>query len=275
MEERPAAAAEEDAYPAGPASARIKHRGPVFHFFWPLTSYLVTNLSALTAKLFFTLGNRTIVLGRENVGEDPNTVLLPNHQSMVDGFLVGALVLFPRSLLKPSLLPWLPAAYENFFANPVLRWFSDNWKCIPVKPGRKDFGAMKRMEACLKQGIMIVFPEGTRTRDGSLLPPRSGIGYVMLRTRAKAVPVCIDGMDRVLPVGEFWPRIFDTIYLYYGRPVDISEFFDKPVDRYSAQAAIEKVFAEVRRMQKVLQRYRALRRRALARKAWYYRIFKP
>jgi len=187
---------------------------------------------------------------------------------MIDGFLVGAAVFFPKCLIKPELLPWLPAAYENFFKQPVLKWLSDNWKCIPVKKGRKDFMAMKRMEVCLKSGIMIVFPEGTRSRDGKLLPPRSGIGHVMLKTRAKAVPVCMDGMDRVLPVGRFFPRIGQTVYLYYGKPVDISEFYDKPPGREVSQAAISKVFSEVHRMQAVLKRYRSYRRFLLSKRWW-------
>lgn len=252
---------------------RIAHRGPVFHFFWPVTRYLVTNFCALLGVIFFKGLNRTIVIGRENVGEEPNTLLLPNHQSMIDGLLVGTAVYFPRSLLKPRLMPWLPAAWENFFQNPVIRWFSDNWKCIPVKPGRKDFGVMLRMEACLRNGVMIVFPEGTRSRDGSLLPPRTGIGLVMLKTRSKVIPVCMDGMDAVLPVGKFWPRVFKTVFLYYGEPVDVSEFYDKPVERETAQAAIDKVFARVHRLKAILTRYRRYRRHLLA-KRWF-RLYAP
>ena len=254
---------------------RIPHRGPVFHFFWPFTRYIVTSLSAVAAVFFFKVLNRTIVIGKENVGVETNTLLLPNHQSMIDGFLVGTFVYFPRTLLSPNLFPWLPAAWENFFENPVMRWFSDNWRCIPVKKGRKDVGAMLRMEACLRQGTMIVFPEGTRTRDGRLLAPRSGIGYVMLKTRPKAIPVCMDGMNGLQPVGHFWPRVFRTILLYYGKPVDLSEFYSRPVGREAAQEAIEKVFGEVGRLQKVLARYRRRRRRLLAKKPWFCRLYKP
>jgi len=253
----------------------IPHRGPLFHLIWPFTRYLITNCFAALAMFFFEVLNRTIVIGAENVGEDPNTVLLPNHQSMIDGFLVGYAVFFPRSLLKPQLQPWMPAAYENFFANPLMRFFSDNWKCLPVREGRKDFGAMKRMEACLRKGIMIVFPEGTRSRTGGLLPPRSGIGFVMLRAKAKAIPVCMDGMDRTLPVGSVWPRLFRTIYLYYGPPVDLSEFFGKAPDRETAKAAIDKVFGQVGRCKKVLDRYRRYRRAVLSRRSFIYRIYVP
>jgi 1-acyl-sn-glycerol-3-phosphate acyltransferase len=254
---------------------RIPYRGPVFHFFWPFTRYIITSFSAVAAVFFFKVLNRTIVIGKENVGVEKNTLLLPNHQTMIDGFLVGTFVYFPRTLLNPELFPWLPAAWENFFANPVMRWFSDNWRCIPVRKGRKDVGAMLRMEACLRHGTMIVFPEGTRTRNGRLLPPRSGIGYVMLKTRPKAIPVCMDGMNGLQPVGHFWPRVFRTILLYYGKPVDLSEFYSRPVGREAAQEAIGKVFGEVGRLQKVLARYRHRRRRLLAKKPWFFRLYKP
>ncbi len=254
---------------------RIPYRGPVFHFFWPFTRYIVTSLSAAAAYFFFKVLNRTIVIGKENVRMEKNLLLLPNHQSMIDGFLVGTLVFFPRTLLSPGLFPWLPAAWENFFENPLMRWFSDNWRCIPVKKGRKDVGAMLRMEACLRDGVMIVFPEGTRTRDGKLLTPRSGIGYVMLKTRPTAIPVCMDGMSGLQPVGHFWPRVFRTILIYYGKPVDLTEFYAQPVGREAAQAAIEKVFSHVGRQHAVLARYRRYRQRLLAGKPWFYRLYKP
>jgi 1-acyl-sn-glycerol-3-phosphate acyltransferase len=257
------------------SSDLIPHRGKLFHFLWPFTRYLVIHLSVLLGWAIFKALNRTIAFGVENVGEEKNTVLLSNHQSMIDGFLVGFAVFFPKSLWKPSLLPWHPAAFENFFAHPVLAWLSDNWKCIPVRPGRKDFSAMKRMERCLRDGIMTVFPEGTRSRDGRILPPRSGIGYVMLRTRAKAIPICMDGMDDVLPVGRALPRMFRTILLYYGKPVDLSEFHGLEPSRETGQAAIEKVMAAIRREQQVLKRYRRYRARLLAGKPFYCRVFKP
>ena len=134
---------------------------------------------------------------------------------------------------------------------------------------------MKRMENCLRQGMMIVFPEGTRSRDGKLLPPRSGIGYIMLKTRPKAIPVCLDGMDRILPIGSFWPRIFQTIYIWYGRPTDLSEFYDQRVGREAAKGAIEKVFSNVKKMQAVLKRYRRYRQHVLSQKPFFYRLYRP
>jgi 1-acyl-sn-glycerol-3-phosphate acyltransferase len=253
----------------------IPHRSRLFIKILPYTSYVVTNLTVAFGWFFFKVLNKTIAIGAENVGEERNTVLLSNHQSMIDGFLIGFAAFFPQALWKPWLMPWHPAAFENFFANPVMAWFSDNWKCIAVKPGRKDFGAMKRMERALKSGVMTVFPEGTRSRDGKLLPPRSGIGFVMLHAMPRAIPICMDGMDDIQPVGRFWPKVFRTVMIYYGKPVDLSEFRDVERNRENAQACIEKVFAQIRRQQAVLKRYRRYRARLLSGMPFWARLYKP
>src|SRR5437879_10533834 len=65
------------------------HRGPLFQLLWPVTSYLVTNVTVTLFWVLFFVLNRTTVSGRRNVGEERNTLLLSNHQSMLDSFLVG------------------------------------------------------------------------------------------------------------------------------------------------------------------------------------------
>ncbi|MBI5244493.1 MAG: 1-acyl-sn-glycerol-3-phosphate acyltransferase [Elusimicrobia bacterium] len=253
----------------------IPHRSRLFIFFHPLTSYIFTNGTVAMTWPLFKILNKTIVIGAENIGEEKNTVLLSNHQSMIDGFLIGFAAFFPKALWKPWLMPWHPAAYENFFSNPLMAFLSDNWKCIPVKPGRKDFGAMNRMERALRRGIMTVFPEGTRSRDGRLLPPRSGIGYVMMKTHPRAIPICMEGMDELLPVGCFIPRFFRTIFIYYGKPVDLSEFYGLEPSRETAQACIEKVFVIIHRQQKILKRYRRYRAYLLSKKPFFFRLYQP
>jgi len=57
--------------------------------FWPITSYLVTNLIVTFLWVFFVVLNRTIIQGKEHVGDARNTLLLSNHQSIIDSFLIG------------------------------------------------------------------------------------------------------------------------------------------------------------------------------------------
>ena len=72
------------------------NRGRLFRLLWPLTSYLVTNLTVTVFWVFFFVLNRTTVTGRKHVGTQRNTLLLANHQSMLDSFLVGLAAFYPR-----------------------------------------------------------------------------------------------------------------------------------------------------------------------------------
>lgn len=235
----------------GPLAPR---RGRLFQLLWPVTSYLVTNVTVTLFWVFFFVLNRTTVIGRRNVGEQRNTLLVSNHQAMLDSFLVGLAAFFPQSWLRPHLIPWNPAAAENFYKNPILAWLADNWKCIWVREGRRDLHALHRMIQVLPPGVMTLFPEGTRSRDGSVGPGRAGAGLLILATRPRLIPVAIDGMQEVLPVGCYVPRIFKRISVSYGPPVDYAEFLTMPRTRQTAQALIDRVMEAIR------VRYAELRR---------------
>ncbi|HKC39221.1 MAG TPA: lysophospholipid acyltransferase family protein, partial [Gemmatimonadales bacterium] len=112
------------------------------------------------------------------------------------GFQEG--VVYPQSWWRPHLIPWNPAAAENFYRTPILAWLADNWKCIWVRPGRRDLHALHKMIEVLPAGVMTLFPEGTRTRDGSVGPGQAGPGLLILATRARVIPVLIEGMRDVL-----------------------------------------------------------------------------
>lgn len=211
-------------------------------------AYVVTHLCVTAMWLYLHVLNRTTVLGRHHAGSQPNTLLLSNHQSMIDSFLVGMEAFYPRSFVKPWLIPWNPAAEENFFHPAILGWFADKWRCIPVREGRRDLGALRQMIQVLPGGVMTLFPEGGRTRDGSIRPSRPGAGLVILSTHPLVIPVAIDGMQEVLPIGAYMPRIGKRVYVSFGPPVDYSQFLDRPRDRETAQALVDRVMDEVKRL---------------------------
>ena len=241
---------------------RAEHRGRLFNLVGPFASYLWTNLTAALGFLLFFVLNRTTVIGRHRVPEEPNTLLLSNHQSMIDSWLVGIAAYYPKSWWKPHLVPWNPAAEENFFANPVMALLSDLWRAIPIKEGRRDIKALYRMTRALEDGVMILFPEGTRTRDGSIGDGRPGAGLVTLGTHPTVVPVTIDGMDRVLPVGSRFPRIGKEVYVYFGEPVEYGDLTDRPRSKEVAQELVDRVVDVLREQQRSIRRLRSGRGRA-------------
>lgn len=228
-------------------------RGRLFRFFWPVTHNLVTNLCVTMGYIYFHFFNKTTVIGRENVPHAPNTLLLSNHQSMIDSFLVGLCVFYPHSLIHPELIPWNPAAEENFYRNPLLAWLADNWKCLPVKKGRKDLSVVFKMRKALDSGPLTLFPEGTRSRDGRIGKGRPGAGLAIMENWPTVIPVCIDGMDKLLPVGSVIPRFFKRIYVYYGKPLDLSEFKSLPKNKETARLIIDRVMAAIQQLQNEIQ----------------------
>ena len=198
--------------------------------------------------------NRTKVYGRHRVPRDTGTLLLSNHQSMVDSFLLVFTAYFPAELLRPSLLPWHPAAEENFFRTKLLSWLFTQLKCIPVRAGRRDLKAINRSIRALEDGNLILFPEGTRTRDGSIGKARAGAGVVLLGTGATVIPVTIVGMDRVLPIGARLPRIGNRVAVYYGKPVRYDDLAELEHSRETAQLVVNRVMARIRLQKRVVDR---------------------
>jgi len=225
---------------------RADYRGPVFHFFWPLTRYLITHVTVLTLGVVFYVLNRATVIGRRNVPKQRNTLLLSNHQTMIDSFLVGTAAYFGPATFRPYLIPWNPAAEENFFRNPFWAWLADNWKCIPVKQGRRDSRALHRMVRAGKRGTMVLFPEGTRSRDGEIRDGKPGAGLVILANQPTVVPVTVDGLYDVLPVGSTFPRLFKHIWLAFGKPIDYSRYVGQPRSKETAQEIVDDVIRILR-----------------------------
>ena len=219
-------------------------------------SHIITNLSVTVLWVYFRLLNHTTVLGKGNAGYDRNTLLVSNHQSMIDSFPVGLFAFFPQAWLLPHLRPWNPAAVENFYKTPILAWLANMWRCVPVKPGRRDLKALNMLVDVLPRGVMTLFPEGARTRDGSVGAGRPGLGMLIMRTRPKVVPVAIDGMQDILPIGAKIPRVFKRLIISYGKPIDYSEFLDREPTREIAQELTDKVMDQVRKQHEEIRKMR-------------------
>jgi 1-acyl-sn-glycerol-3-phosphate acyltransferase len=235
--------------------------GWLSNILWHITSYFVSNISANFSWIFFRVLNRTTYIGKKHIGSEPNTLLLSNHQSMIDSMPVAIAAFYPKSWLRPYLVPWHPAARENFFKNRLIAWYASHTRCIAVRPGRRDVHALHKMIDVLPKGAIILFPEGTRSRTGDVGKGRPGAGLLALATKPRIIPVAIDGMQDVLPIGRTIPRIGQRVYVKYGPPVDYSELMDKPRTRETAQALVDKVMEAIREQHEEIRQLRLEGRR--------------
>jgi len=114
-------------------------------------------------------------------------VLVVNHITWSDIWLVAA------TIPLTHIPHWLAKA-ELF--NPLTRWWFNGMQAIPVRRGQHDVGAIDMAVETLKAGnIMIVFPEGTRSRNGKLKKGRGGAMRMAIRAGVPIVPVGITGVE--------------------------------------------------------------------------------
>src|SRR6185369_11381218 len=124
------------------------------------------------------------VYGAENVPLSGGVILASNHASFLDPPLVG-------SGLKRDI-NYL--ARESLFRYPGIGALLRSWNSVPVdREGGGAAGLKKILGRLLDGGAIILFPEGTRTRDGKLQPARSGIGLAAIKSDAVIVPVRVFG----------------------------------------------------------------------------------
>jgi len=146
---------------------------------------------------FARLAFRLRVTGRENLPPDGPFLLCPNHQSYVDPILLVSTL--PFRVLRNVFF----VGASEYFATPLMRWFARKINLVPVDPDTNLLRAMQAGAFGLRHGkVLILFPEGERSIDGSVKTFKKGASILSLHLRAPIVPVALEGMFEVWPRGR-------------------------------------------------------------------------
>jgi 1-acyl-sn-glycerol-3-phosphate acyltransferase len=173
---------------------------------------------------------RVEVHGTENIPAEGPVLLCSNHISNLDPPVVG--MMFPR--------PVAFMAKEELFKAPVIKHLVPHLKAFPVKRGMSDRDALRRALALLKEGeVLGLFPEGTRSKDGTLGKGLAGAGFFALRSDAVVIPCAI--------IGPY--QRFRKLKVVYGQPLDMEKYRQEKV---SAEEATEVIMSEI---QKLIEKY--------------------
>lgn len=149
------------------------------------------------------------VYNPERVPLKGGVILASNHASFLDPPLVGSGVQRTINYL----------ARENLFRFPVMGWVLRQWQVVPVdRDGGGATGLRNILERLLAGGAIILFPEGTRTRDGKLQLARSGIGLTVIKSTAPVVPVRVFGTFEAYGRHMLIPRP-RRVAVKYGQPM--------------------------------------------------------
>jgi len=180
-------------------------------------------LVKMIAKGLLWFYGRPEISGKENIPNSGRVILVANHRSLLDGFLLVA--------FWPKRISFLAAEY--LFELPGVGCFLRVMGAIPIQKRSTAIGLEFATQVLQGGGTLSIFPEG-RIIDGKGLGPfKKGWAYLALKTGTTVIPVVITGTDSVVPVKTIIPR-FGKIHMKIAASWKIEEVRDPKEDAMEA-----------------------------------------
>jgi 1-acyl-sn-glycerol-3-phosphate acyltransferase len=170
----------------------------------------------------------------ENIPESGPVIVTPNHFSQMDHFFAAVYMHRRVQFMAKSQL----------FTNPIIKFILYHGGVFPIRRGYDDQEAFKTAHTILERdGIVLMYAEGGRSRSGDLGEPKRGVGKLALESGAPVVPVAIHGSAHV----RGWKRFhFPKVTMQYGEPLSFP--VNKDPSREEQQQVANQVFDAVRAM---------------------------
>lgn len=171
-------------------------------------------------RIFFRILFSTLwplrVRGVENVPREGAAIIVCNHLSMVDPFVVG----YGANRLVSFM------AKEELFRVPIVGFVIRKVGAFPVDRSRRDPASLRIALTVLKDGELLgMFPEGTRSATGDMQELRAGAARLAARTRTPIIPAAVYNTDHALPPGKLIRPA--RISLTFGSPFELTELYDR------------------------------------------------
>jgi len=192
------------------------------------------NLSKIFAKTFYSMK----VIHPERMIEEGPLILAVNHSSYFDPPLAG--ICSKRAvyyLARKDLMKW-----------PILGPLFPQMNVIPVERGGNDMSALRDVIKKVREGNGIVlFPEGTRSKDGNLQSAKAGIGLIIAKTRAPVLPIRIFGAYEAFPKGTKGLKL-TKIKVVLGEPIHLTKEDVEPATRDTYQNISNRVMEAIAKL---------------------------
>lgn len=171
---------------------------------------LLHPVSWLAAWLLFAVFYRLRYRGWKSVPRQGGLLIVANHQSHFDPVLVGVACRRPLTYLARDTL------FRGAFG-----WLIRLYQAIPVRRDGLGLDGIKEVLRRLRRGeAVVIFPEGTRTPDGTVRDFRPGIAALAKRAKVPILPVALEGAYQIWPRDRVRPKFFGMIQLEVGEPLE-------------------------------------------------------
>ena len=183
-----------------------------------LPEELLIKITKITVKRYLKKYANFDIQGLENIDKAPGAkIFISNHLSNADGLIIDMLL---REKYDPTFV-----AGAKLSDDPVTNLGTKLVKNITIKPNTADKEAITNMVKIIKSGESIMmFPEGTRSRVGSMIEGKKGILLIARLTKAPIVPIGVWGTEKLLPINEGGSMADETwqhadVHIRVGEPI--------------------------------------------------------
>lgn len=167
-------------------------------------------------RLMDATGSRIIYHGLENLPEQPGALYVANHQSLFDIVVILSVMEYPTAFVNKKELE------KTIFVGALMH----NMGCVYIdrEDLRQSLEAIKQASEQLKRGLnMVIFPEGTRSKNGEIGEFKKGSLRAATNVGAPIVPVRIDPNIRdILENNRGLTVIPQEVHVYFGEPIDVA-----------------------------------------------------
>ena len=181
------------------------------HRFWTESSFY--RLAQRITASFFGAFGQLESQGNEHIPRKGGVLLLSNHLSYIDPPLIGTVA--TREIYY--------MARDDVFRIPGLNKLIVTLNAFPVRRGAADLAALRHTLSLLKKGkVVLIFPEGTRSVDGTLAEAYAGVSFIVHRAKVPTIPVFLKGSEYMLPRNAkcFYPA---KLSVTFGPPINFAE----------------------------------------------------
>lgn len=182
----------------------------IFKIYSSIAYFISRNIFKILLILFFKLRIR----GRENLPAKGGFIMASNHVSYMDPPIVGS--------AAKKRVHFITS--DHLYSGKLLALWYKSVGCLKIKREGTNRSVIRKIIDYLKDGEVIgIFPEGTRSEDGSMKEALAGIGFLALKSRTPVVPCFIKGSEKALPRGA---KSFTSakVFIYIGKPIETKEF---------------------------------------------------
>lgn len=160
----------------------------------------------LWAYYIFRIKNKVEIIGQENLPHDTRALYLANHQTLIDSFLIGLFTLsFWEMLFHPKRISWNAPDRNNFLTHKVWKHLFALLKNVPVERKVTNLEAIQHQVElfceALSDSNLVLFFEGTRTRNGDIGECRVGVSETIRLAKPRfVIPILLENIQPIMPI---------------------------------------------------------------------------